>query len=225
MANVSPEVVLRMLFLTLSNANVDFSGRNLRWRTYTIKKALPTTRRVKLVGKQEFVAAALDPEYETYVVHIASLSSNPLVTSLDVHPFRRSQISGLIAGEAPTKIPDEYSDFAEVISPDLASELPEYTGINDHAIELVNGQQPPYGSIYSLGPVELENLKAYIETNLANGFIKPSKSFAGALILFDRKSDGFLRLCVNYQGLNKSHDQEPVLVATNWKIVEYARKN
>ena len=33
----------------------------------------------------------------------------------------------------------------------LGFELPERTGINDHAIELVNGQKPPYGPIYSLG--------------------------------------------------------------------------
>ena len=202
-ANVSPEVVLGMPFLTLSNADVDFSGRALRWRTYTTEEALPTTRRIKLVGKKEFTVAALDLEHETYIVHVASLSSISLVTFLDVHLSRRPRISGLIAEEAPTKVPAEYSDFADVFSPDLASELPEHTGINDHAIELVDGyQQPPYGPIYSLGPVELETLKAYIETNLANGFIRPSKSPAGAPILFDRKSDGSLRLCVDYQGLN-----------------------
>ena len=108
----------------------------------------------------------------------------------------------MIAEEAPTKVPAEYSDFVDVFSPDLSSELPEHTGINDHAIELVDGQQPPYGPIYSLGPVELETLKAYIETNLANGFIRPSKSPAGALILFDRKSNGFFQLCVEYRNLN-----------------------
>ncbi len=62
--------------------------------------------------------------------------------------------------------------------------------------------QPPYGPIYSLGPVELETLKSYIENNLANGFIWPSKFSAGALILFNKKPDGSLRLCVNYWGLN-----------------------
>ena len=51
-ANVSPEVVLGMPFLTLSNADVDFSSRDLRWRTYTTEEALPTTRRVELVGKK-----------------------------------------------------------------------------------------------------------------------------------------------------------------------------
>ena len=50
--------------------------------------------------------------------------------------------------------------------------------------------------------MELETLKTYIETNLANGFIRPSKSPTGAPILFDRKSDGSLRLCVDYRDLN-----------------------
>ena len=154
------------------------------------------------MGKKEFAATALDPEHETYVVHVASLSSISLVASLDVHPFRRPQISGLIAKKTPTKVPTKYSDFVDIFSPNLASELPEHIEINNHAIELVDCQQPPYEPIYSLGPVELETLKAYIETNLANEFIRPSKSPAGALILFDRKSDSSLRLCVNYRDLN-----------------------
>ena len=108
----------------------------------------------------------------------------------------------MIAKEAPTNVSAKYSDFADVFSPSLASELPEHNGINNHAIELINSQQPPYGPINSLEPVELEALKAYIETNLANGFIKLSKSPASAPILFDWKSDGSLRLCADYQGLN-----------------------
>ena len=51
--------------------------------------------------------------------------------------------------------------------------------------------------------MELETLKAYIENNLANGFISFFKSPAGVLILFDKKPDGSLRLCVDYRGLNK----------------------
>ena len=204
-ANVSPKIVFGMLFLTLSDADVDFLGRKLRWRTYTTKEALPTTRRVELVGKKKFVAVALDPEYETYVVYVGSISSDALPSSspLGVHPSCRSQISGLIAEEASTKIPAKYSNFTDVFSTDLASELPKHTGINDHAIELVDGcQQPPYGPIYSLKPVELETLKTYINTNPANGFIRLSKSPARASILFDWKSDSSLRLCVNHRGLN-----------------------
>ena len=147
------------------------------------------------MGKKEFAAVVFNPEHKTYVVNIASLSSTPLAF-LNVHPSHRSQVSGLIAEEALKKVSAEYSDFVDVFSPDLASKLPEHTGINDHAIELVDGQQPPYGPIYSLEVMELETLKAYIETNLVNEFIRPSKSPAGTPILFDRKSDGSLRLCV-----------------------------
>ena len=158
------------------------------------------------MGKKEFIAATLVPESGIFVVHVASLSSNASPSfspiELDVHPSCRPQVSGLIAEEASMKVSAEYSNFADVFSPDLASELSEYTGINNHAIELVYGQQPPYEAIYSLRLVELETLKAYIETNLANGFIRPSKSPAGAPIPFDRKSDGSFRLCVNYWDLN-----------------------
>ena len=74
--------------------------------------------------------------------------------------------------------------------------------MNEHTIKLEEGKQPLFGSIYSLGPVELETLKTYIKTNLANGFIWPSKSPTGAPILFDSKPNGSLRLCVDYWGLN-----------------------
>ena len=70
--------------------------------------------------------------------------------------------------------------------------------MNEYIIELEEGKQPPFRSIYSLGPVELEILKTYIKTNLANGFIRPSKSPAGALILFDQKPDESLRFCMDY---------------------------
>ena len=74
--------------------------------------------------------------------------------------------------------------------------------MNQHAIELQKDQQPSYGSIYNLGLVELETLKTYIKTNFANSFIWTSKSPAGTSILFVRKPDGSLRLCVDYWGLN-----------------------
>ena len=158
------------------------------------------------MGKNEFVAVALDPESETFIVHVVLFSSNALLSSflleLNVHPSHRPQVSGLIAKEALTKVLAKYSNFVDVFSPDLASELPKHTGINDYAIELVDGQQPLYEPIYSLGPLELETLKAYIETNLANRFIRPSKSSANTLILFDQESDGSFWLCVNYQDLN-----------------------
>ena len=74
--------------------------------------------------------------------------------------------------------------------------------IINYVIELVDDCQLLYGSIYSLGSVKLEMLKIYIKNNLANGFIRSSKSLTRLHILFNKKLDKRLGLYVNYQGLN-----------------------
>ena len=119
---------------------------------------------------------------------------------MTIHPAREAQLALLLTEEVT--VPVEYSDFADVFSEKSANVLPERTGANKHAIELQEGKKPPYVPIYSLGPVELEIFKTYIETNLANGFIRASKSLASAPILFVRKTNGSFCLCVNYRGLN-----------------------
>lgn len=54
---------------------------------------------------------------------------------------------------------------------ELAVVLSKHTSINDHAIGLEKGKSPSYGPIYSLGPLNLEILKAHLEINFAHGFI------------------------------------------------------
>ena len=135
-ANISLEVVLGLLFLTLNSADIDLLRRELWWRTYTTQKALPIIRCNKLVRKKEFAAIAPDSKHEILVVQIASLTS-----SAGMHPFHRLQIAGLIAKEAPTKISTKYKDFADLFSPDLMSKLSEHTEINNHAIELKNANR------------------------------------------------------------------------------------
>jgi len=46
-------------------------------------------------------------------------------------------------------------------------------------------------------------LKEFIDENLTNGFICSTSSPHGAPVLFIKKKDGFLRLCVDFHGLNK----------------------
>ena len=70
--------------------------------------------------------------------------------------------------------------------------------MNKHVIEFIEKKQLPYRPIYALSLVELGTLKVYIETYLKTGFIQLSKSFASASILFDKKPDSRLCLCVDY---------------------------
>ena len=113
-------------------------------------------------------------------------------------------------------MPNKYADFADVFSPKLAVELLEH-GISNYTIKLLDDQQPLYGSIYSLQPVKLETLKAYIENNRANGFIKPFKSPVRAPILFDKKPNNSLRLFTDYQVFNN-------LTIKNWYLLPLVRE-
>ena len=215
-ADTKFELVLEMPFLKISNVDVAFSEKTLTWKSCTTNKALPTTKQVQLVNPKEFFIAVLDVDSETFVVHVAIWERE----KMPVHAKRQAQIQdgaqvgALLFDEAPTKIPVEYSDYSNVFSVENAVEFPENIGMNKHAIKLEEGKQLLFRPIYSLGLVELETLKIYIETNLANGFIWPSKFPAGAPIFFDRKPDKSLRLCVDYQGLNNItiKNQYPLLL-------------
>ena len=102
--------------------------------------------------------------------------------------------------EEPT-IPKAYRELADVFSPSNANSLPPHRD-EDHAIELEPGKTPPFGPLYNLSEYQLKTLREYIDKNLANGFIRPSKFSAGAPVLFTPKPDGTLRFCVDYRGLN-----------------------
>ena len=99
-------------------------------------------------------------------------------------------------------VPKAYHKFADVFSKVKVDSLPEHRPYN-LKITLEEGTQPPLGPIYSLSTMELEALWTYLDKNLASGTIRLSKSPFGVLILFVKKKDGSLRLCVDYRGLNK----------------------
>jgi RNase H-like domain found in reverse transcriptase/Reverse transcriptase (RNA-dependent DNA polymerase)/Integrase zinc binding domain/Chromo (CHRromatin Organisation MOdifier) domain len=103
--------------------------------------------------------------------------------------------------DAKIDIPAEYQEYSDVFSKAEADKLPEHRPY-DHSIPLQNDTSPPFGPIYGLSEVELKALREYLDENLGKGFITASSSPAGAPILFIKKKDGNLRLCVDYRGLN-----------------------
>ena len=65
---------LERFFLTLSNADVEFSSHVHTWRSYTTVEACSTTKWIELIGKEEFAAATLDPDDVTFLVQITLLT-------------------------------------------------------------------------------------------------------------------------------------------------------
>ncbi|KAE8224305.1 hypothetical protein CF326_g8057, partial [Tilletia indica] len=99
------------------------------------------------------------------------------------------------------KVPPAYHDLLEAFSKAGADTLPPRRDC-DHRIDLEPGSKPPFGPLYNLSEPELKSLREWLDENLQKGFIRPSTSAAAAPILFVKKKDGTLRLCVDYRGLN-----------------------
>ena len=115
-----------------------------------------------------------------------------------------------------SNVPSEYHEFADVFSKTKAEILPPHRPY-DLKINLEEGAQPPVGPIYSLSASEQEALKEFIEENLNMGFIRPTSSPHGAPVLFVKKKDGSLCLCVNFRGLNRisKNDRYPLPLISN----------
>jgi len=100
------------------------------------------------------------------------------------------------------KLPDEYYDYLDLFRPSTAEKSAPHRMFN-HPIDLKPDTQPPWSPIYPLSEKQLEALQEYLAKMLKEGKILPSKSPAGAPILFVPKPGEKLRLVVDYPGLNK----------------------
>ena len=100
-----------------------------------------------------------------------------------------------------SNIPSEYYKFANIFSKTKAEILSPHCSYN-LKINLKEGAQLLVGPIYSLLVSKQKALKKFIEENLNTDFIQPTSSLHGTLVLFVKKKDGSLCLCVNFYGLN-----------------------
>nr|CAD1829907.1 unnamed protein product [Ananas comosus var. bracteatus] len=73
----------------------------------------------------------------------------------------------------------------------------------EFVVDLVPGTAPISKAPYRMAPAELKELRAQLQDLLDKGFIRPSVSHWEAPVLFVKKKDGSLRLCVDYRELNK----------------------
>ena len=122
-----------------------------------------------------------------------------------------------------SNVPSEYHEFANIFSKTKAETLPSHY-LYDLKINLEESAQPPVGPIYSLSASEQEALKEFIEENLNTDFIQPTSSSHGAPVLFVKKKDGSLHLCVNFCGLNRISKKDRYLLPLISDLLDSPRK-
>ena len=164
----------------------------------------------------EFQSTHVDPLEDTYVpVVLPPLVSDapPLMNINAVFEAAEKEESIMIGFVDQYTVVEEIGkegedsegilkEFEDVFSQEEFPDLPIHRHGVDLSIDLVEGKTAPFGPIYSLSVQEEHVLKKYLDGALAAGIIRKSTSSAGAPVMFVKKSDGSLRLCVDYRGLN-----------------------
>ena len=97
-------------------------------------------------------------------------------------------------------LPRVVCEYEDVFLDELPG-LPPHRVV-DFCVELHPGMSPISMTLHKMAPVELQELNVQIQELLDKGFIKLSTSPWGAPVLFAKKKDKTLRLCIDYRQLN-----------------------
>ena len=99
------------------------------------------------------------------------------------------------------KLSKEHHEFATLFFWEEFNKLPSHWPY-DHIIPLLSDKEPSKGPLYNMSRDELLVLQKYLKEHLFKGFIRVSSSPAASPVIFIKKPEGGLWLCVNYCGLN-----------------------
>ena len=137
--------------------------------------------------------------------HFIESCERPTIFSIQAialhHPDTNQHNNEVLAATTVSNIPCVYKKYARVFNKVAAYKLWEH-GPQDHTIDLAGTKTPPFGPLYNLLTNELKAFQDYVSNNPAKGFIQQLTLLAGAPILFVKKEEGTLCLCINYKGMN-----------------------
>ena len=116
------------------------------------------------------------------------------------------------------KLLSEYYEFASLFSWEKSDKLPSHHPY-DHIIPLISGKKLPKGPLYNISYNELQMLQKYLKDHLSKGFIRVSSSSATSSVIFVKKPEDELCLCVNYRGLNNLTVKNQYLLPLIWETL------
>jgi len=156
----------------------------------TISKKALLKPHVSLINGMVFQHASCLPESEVFSLNLG----NPRLT------VRATTSASDPKGLESIRV--EYHQYSDVFSKSRADSLAPHRPY-DLKISMEEGASVPAGPIYSFSATELEKLHEFIDENLSTGFIGLTNSLHSAPVLFVKKKDSSLRLCVDYSSLNR----------------------
>ena len=98
-------------------------------------------------------------------------------------------------------IPRVECEYVDVFPDELPGLPPQR--VVDFGIKLHPGTSTISMTPHRMAPVELQELRVQLQELLDKGFIRPSTSPWGGSVLFEKKKDKILRMCIDYRQLNR----------------------
>src|SRR3954469_14081128 len=135
------------------------------------------------------------------MISLAELETLATQDNTEMFLVELSPSSNLLVNDKDPRITPLLAKFTDIFPDELPLGLPPKRDI-DHRITLEPGHTPPWRPIYRLSPLELDAMSKELDHLLKNGSIEPSVSPFGALVIFIKKKDGTLRMCIDYRALN-----------------------
>ena len=176
------DVILGMDWLSRHQAIVDCRMKRVTLRT-------PNENEVTFIG-----------ERSNHLSNVISAATARTMVQKGCEAYLAYVIDTVKARPSVFDIPT-VSDFPDVF-PEELPRLPPHREI-EFSIDVVPGATPASITPYRMAPLELKELKLQLQELLEKGFIRPSVSPWGAPVLFVKKKDGTLWLCIDYRQLNK----------------------
>lgn len=99
-------------------------------------------------------------------------------------------------------MPEQLEYVSEVFSEELLNSLNTFDQV-EHPIDLLPGKLPKGCLIYNMSHDKLTAIRDYLDSALERKWIRPFSSQIRLPVLFVKKADGLLQLCVDYRGLNE----------------------
>jgi hypothetical protein len=208
------DAIIGMPWLDRYNPRVDWRERQLHFRDQNQKEhqlngmGAPEVRQTKfklnVVSNRQLQRQLRSREVEMCcAVYLNSGSEMEVSAAATVErPAGSASVAAAAAVSESERISQQLvKEFSDVFPDELPAGLPPEREV-DHKVELVAGATPPSRPTYRLSATELAELKKQLDELIKAKFIRPSKSPFGAPILFVKKKDGTMRMCVDYRALN-----------------------
>ena len=203
--NLAWDMTLSLSWMQLSEAKINWKIDKIESWSLTVKSIFFITNRIEKIESEELVSAVVDDKKQIFVMFVRVLHDENKNMNM-IHIERRTQIDSILAkmknkSNIKVNISEVLKKFVDLTNENKAYELFDHDS-DDHAIDLKSDKKSFYDSIYWLSEDELAILRAYLNKHFKNDFIKFFIFFVEAFILFVKKKNDTLRLCVNYRSLN-----------------------